>query len=130
MNRNNWGCYVNPALHLAGVDFRDPTPTSGARDQVAFRIAHATTQVSPKAVHYFWAAGWDVPLTDDQMRLLNDTTVRGFKEDEDMLVSIQRRLAADPRGTQYAEVMAMSDQPSVQARRQLQIQLDRERVAT
>lgn len=63
------------------------------------------------------------------MTLLHDTTVKGFKEDEDMLVRIQQRLADGPRGTHFAEVMAGSDQPSVQARRQLQIQLDRERSA-
>lgn len=129
VSRSNWGCYVNPALHLAGVDFHDPTASTGARQNVAFRIAHATTPVSPTAVHYFWAAGWDVPLTASQMTLLHDTTVKGFKEDEDMLVSIQQRLTDDPWGTQYAEVMASADQPSVQARRQLQMQLDRERSA-
>ena len=50
----------------------------------------------------------------------------GFQEDKDMLEAIQAQMLRDPRGLKFPEVMVNSDQPGVQARRQLKAHLDRD----
>ncbi|WP_338759538.1 aromatic ring-hydroxylating dioxygenase subunit alpha [Massilia sp. METH4] len=124
--RVNWGRSLSPALHLAGQDFTDPAPQAGQRRTAAFRVMHATTPISPTRMHYFWMAGWDVPLTQEQRDLMRDTTLLGFKEDKDMIEAIQATITQDPRGLNYPEIMVTSDQSAVQARRQLQIRLARD----
>ena len=124
--RVNWGRSVSQALHLAGQDFTDPNPANGARPRAAFRVLHATTPISPTRMHYFWMAGWDLPLTETQRETMLRTTLAGFAEDKDMLEAIQALMDDDPRGLNYPEVMVASDQPAVQARRQLKRRLDAE----
>ena len=122
--RVNWGRSVSPALHIAGQDFTDPEAAPGTRATAAFRVLHATTPISPTRMHYFWMAAWDLPLTEAQRDTMLATTLVGFQEDKDMLEAIQSLVARDPRGLKYPEVMVNSDQPAVQARRQLKRHLD------
>lgn len=124
--RVNWGRSVSPAVHVAGQDFTDPAPTEAARSTASFRVLHATTPASPTRMHYFWMTGWDLPLTEAQREQMRQTTMAGFQEDKDMLEAIQAQMTRDPRGLAYPEVMVNSDQPAVQARRQLKIRLDQE----
>lgn len=124
--RVNWGRSVSPALHVAGQDFTDPDPGPGARSTATFRVLHATTPASPTRMHYFWMAAWDLPLSDAQRDQMQQTTLTGFREDKDMLEAIQAQMLRDPRGLKFPEVMVNSDQPAVQARRQLKAHLDRD----
>lgn len=125
--RVNWGRSVSPALHLAGQDFTDPAPRPGLRSTAAFRVMHATTPISPTRMHYFWMTGWDLPLTEQQSNAMRQTTLVGFQEDKDMIEAIQATIKRDPRGLHYPEVMVLSDQSAVQARRMLQGRLTQER---
>lgn len=118
--RVNWGRSVSPALHLAGQDFTDPDPVTGARASAAFRVMHATTPISPNRMHYFWMTAWNLPLTEQQRDTMRHTTMIGFQEDKDMIEAIQATIQLDPRGLHYPEVMVSSDQSAVQARRALQ----------
>jgi len=124
--RVNWGRSLSPALHVAGQDFADGNAEPGQRSTAAFRVLHATTPVSPTRMHYFWMAGWDLPLTEQQRDKMLETTLAGFAEDKDMLEAIQVQMTRDPRGLAYPEIMVNSDQSSVQARWQLRRQLDQE----
>jgi len=124
--RVNWGRSLSPALHLAGQDFTDPAPLPGARSTAAFRVMHATTPISPTRMHYFWRAGWNLPLTEGQREGMRQATLVGFQEDKDMLEAIQATILRDPRGLHYPEVMTRSDQSAVQARRLLKIQLEQD----
>lgn len=128
--RINWGRSLSPALHLAGQDFTDPEPLPGARATAAFRVMHATTPISPTRMHYFWMAGWDLPLTEEQREKMRQTTLVGFKEDKDMIEAIQATIARDPRGLNYPEVMVASDQSAVQARRLLQARMAQDNETT
>lgn len=121
--RVNWGRSLSPALHLAGQDFTDPDPLPGGRATAAFRVMHATTPISPTRMYYFWMAGWDLPLTDEQREKMRQTTLVGFQEDKDMIEAIQATISRDPRGLNYPEVMVASDQSAVQARRLLQARM-------
>jgi vanillate O-demethylase monooxygenase subunit len=69
---------------------------------------------------------WNLPLTQAQRDTLLETTLAGFQEDKDMLEAIQSLMGKAPRGLSYPEVMVGSDQPAVQARRQLKRRLDTE----
>lgn len=124
--RVNWGRSLSPALHLAGQDFTDPVPQPGARSTAAFRVMHATTPISPTRMHYFWMTGWDLPLTEQQLDAMRQTTLVGFAEDKDMIEAIQATVDRDPRGLRYPEVMVASDRSAVQARRALQRRLAQE----
>lgn len=125
--RVNWGRYLSPALQHAGQDFTDPSPAPGARERVSFRVLHATTPVSPTRMHYFWFFAFDVPLTPEQVERIVELTVRGFKEDDEMISAVQRMIERDPRGADYPEIMIATDQSAVQARRLLQKRLAKER---
>lgn len=126
--RVNWGRSMSPSLHLAGQDFTDPQPETGGRGSASFRVLHATTPISPTRMHYFWMAAWDLPLSEPQRDQMLRTTLAGFKEDKDMLEAIQAQMIRDPRGLAFPEVMVNSDQPAVQARRQLQRHLDQDAI--
>jgi vanillate O-demethylase monooxygenase subunit len=124
--RVNWGRSVSPSMHVAGQDFTDPEPAPGARGNAAFRVLHATTPISPTRMHYFWMTAWNLPLSEPQREQMLQATLAGFQEDKDMLEAIQAQMTCDPRGLAYPEVMVNSDQPAVQARRQLQRHLNQE----
>jgi phenylpropionate dioxygenase-like ring-hydroxylating dioxygenase large terminal subunit len=126
ISRVNWGRYLSPALQHAGQDFTDPDPQPGARQQVSFRVLHATTPVSPTRMHYFWFFAFDLPLTQDQINRIVALTLKGFKEDDDMISAVQEMMERDPRGVDYPEVMVATDRSAVQARRLLQKQLNAE----
>jgi vanillate O-demethylase monooxygenase subunit len=126
--RVNWGRSISPSLHLAGQDFTDPRPATGERGSAAFRVLHATTPISPTRMHYFWMAAWNLPLSEQQCEQMLRTTLAGFQEDKDMLEAIQAQMIRDPRGLAFPEVMVNSDQPAVQARRQLQRHLDQDAI--
>jgi phenylpropionate dioxygenase-like ring-hydroxylating dioxygenase large terminal subunit len=125
--RVNWGRSISPALHHAGQDFVDPSPSARARDRVAFRVLHATTPVDPTRMHYFWFFGFDLPLTEAQIERIRQITIVGFKEDEDMITAVQEMIQRDPRGVQYPEILLATDRSAVQARRILEKRLERER---
>jgi vanillate O-demethylase monooxygenase subunit len=128
--RSNWGRSLSPALHHAGQDFVDPNPSAGARERVAFRVLHATTPISPSRLHYFWFFAFDMPLSPEVIEKIRQTTIVGFKEDEDMITAVQEMMERDPRGTQYPEILLATDRSAVQARRLLQARLADERAST
>jgi phenylpropionate dioxygenase-like ring-hydroxylating dioxygenase large terminal subunit len=121
--RVNWGRYLSPALQHAGQDFTDPSPPPDARAQVSFRVLHGTTPISPTRMHYFWFFAFDLPLSREQVDRMCEITIRGFKEDDDMISAVQQMIERDPRGAAYPEIMIATDQSAVQARRLLQKQL-------
>jgi phenylpropionate dioxygenase-like ring-hydroxylating dioxygenase large terminal subunit len=127
IERVNWGRYLSPALQHAGQDFTDPNPPTDGRAQASFRVLHATTPINPTRVHYFWFFAFDLPLTGDQVSRICELTIRGFKEDDDMISAVQQMIERDPRGADYPEIMVATDQSAVQARRLLQRQLAAER---
>lgn len=64
--------------------------------------------------------GWTRPDGADRIAAL---TIKGFKEDDDMISAVQQMIERDPRSVGYPEVMVATDRSAVQARRLLQKQL-------
>lgn len=122
-DRENHGSFVSPALQIAAVDLKDPA--TGAITG-RFRVSHATTPVSPTAMHYFWVVGRDHGTDAPSMGALEAITKTGFAEDEAMIEAIQATADRDPRGRSAPEVSVKMDTAGIQARRIVQRWMERE----
>ena len=122
-DRENYGSFVSPALQRAAVDFRDPV-TGATKGR--FRIAHATTPIDGRSMHYFWLLGRDHGTSPEQLKALKDITETGFAEDEEMIEAIQEYADRDPRGAGAPEMSVKMDTAGIQARRIVQRWMDRE----
>lgn len=122
-DRENYGSFVSPALQRAAVDFSDPAT---GKLTGRFRIAHATTPIDHRRMHYFWLLGRDHGKSPEQLEALKQITKIGFAEDEEMIEAIQAIADRDPRGTAAPEVSVKMDTAGIQARRIVQRWMDRE----
>ncbi len=116
-DRDNYGSFVSPALQRAAVDLRDPE-TSEVTGR--FRVAHATTPIDGRSMHYFWVAGRDHGTAPAQMEALAAITRIGFAEDEAIIEAVQAAAERDPRGSAAPEISVRMDTAGIQARRIVQ----------
>lgn len=113
-DRDNYGSFLSPALQRAAVDLKDPL-TGAVTGR--FRVAHATTPIDSKSMHYFWIAARDFGTSPDEMGELEALTKIGFAEDETVIEAIQATADRDPRGTGAPEISVKMDTAGIQARR-------------
>nr|WP_281367449.1 aromatic ring-hydroxylating dioxygenase subunit alpha [Sphingomonas chungangi] len=117
VERTDWGWFMSPAIHVAGIDIVDPSPGAGRRAAFSSRIVHATTPISPTRSHYWWFFAQDYALDDAQVardvRAIVDAT---FEEDKRLLEVIQETISTDVRRDQAVEVSVKADQPGLKAR--------------
>ncbi len=122
-DRNNYGSFVSPALQRAAVDFCDP---NSGDVMGRFRIAHATTPIDNRSMHYFWLLGRDHGKSPKQLDQLKAATIAGFAEDEEMIEAIQAMASRDPRGSNAPEISVKMDTAGIQARRIVKRWMDKE----
>lgn len=125
-DRVDWGRFVSPAVHHAGVDVVDPRPDAGGR-VLHFEITHLTTPESAGRTHYWWSLGHDYgEYTEERRRVLNDLIVATFTQDKDVLEAVQDIIERDERHADSNEVSVTADRPGLQARRILKTLMERE----
>lgn len=124
VNRYNYGSYISPALNVAALDIEDPKPAPGARSQFRFRVIHVTTPESPTRFRYMWFGGFDIPEMDaGDLEYCKTLTEAGFAEDKAIIQAVHNNIMRDPRHLDYPEIIAVTDQAAIQARRKLAAQL-------
>lgn len=127
VDRVDWGTFLSPAAHVAGIDVTDPRPGADGRTSYAFRIMHLTTPIAPDRTHYWWAVSQDYGQHDPEVASATRNIIEvTFDQDKDVLESIQDTVNRSYQGGQANEVSVTSDQPGLQARRILQAMLARE----
>jgi vanillate O-demethylase monooxygenase subunit len=122
-DRENYGAFVSPALQRAAIDFKDP---DSGEVTGRFRVAHATTPIDGRSMHYFWSVARDHGTSREDMNALRQLTEIGFAEDEEMIEAIQAIADRDPRGTSAPEISVRMDTAGIQARRIVQRWMARE----
>lgn len=116
-DRVDWGYFVTPAAHHAGVDLQDPRDVTRQR-ALHFQITHLTTPESKGRTHYWWAVGHDYGnYTDARRAQLTKVIVDTFSQDKDVLEAIQTVIDRDYRHADSVEVSVLADRPALQARR-------------
>ncbi|MBU0602843.1 MAG: aromatic ring-hydroxylating dioxygenase subunit alpha [Gammaproteobacteria bacterium] len=129
-DRVDWGHFVSPAVHHAGVDIVDPRPGREART-LRFQITHLTTPESPGRTHYWYALGHDYgEYTPERCAELTDLIVATFTQDKDVLEAVQDVIERDARHADSVEVSVTADRPALQARRILRAMLESEQGRT
>ena len=127
VNRRYWGTYVSPALQTAGVDIADAAPRApGDRRNYALRLYHATTPIDLGRTAYWWAFSQDYGHGEGAVEKLTQRIGVAFDEDKAILEAAESMVARDARGAGYPEISVFCDQASLQARRLLQLQIERE----
>ena len=125
-DRDNYGSFVSPALQIAAVDFHDPAPAAGERSDFRLRICHATTPAGPDRMHYWWVFARDHGTTPELMKRLRADVLRGFAEDEAIILAVQELTAAYPFTEDQPEVSVKADTAAIQARRAMARWMERE----
>ncbi len=127
VDRYDEGTCFSPAEHVftARIVNRDPAP--GEREEYFVRFHHMTTPESPSAHHYWWVMARDHGLGDDARAWMTAVITAGFEEDRVILEAIQQRLDDCEDPSRLREVSVLADTAGLQARRQLEALLARER---
>ncbi len=124
-DRIDWGTFVLPGVHIAGVELQDPVATGTTR---RFRITHLTTPQSVDRTHYWWALAYDYGSDDpDISRTVQELIAVVFAQDKEMVEAIQEIVTRDARHANSNEVSILSDRPGLQARKITQEMLVAER---
>ena len=117
MDRVDWGSFVSPSTHIAGIDFDDPRPAAAPGTPLMFRIAHLTTPISEDRSHYWWAVGQNYGTGEaDERHGIFTLLEQTFQQDKDMLEAIQSNMRNDRREKADAEVSLVADRPALHAR--------------
>lgn len=125
-DRLDWGRFVSPTVHHAGVDIADPRPGREGRT-LHFQITHLTTPESPGRTHYWYALGHDYgEYTAERSAELTALIVATFTQDKEVLEAVQDIIERDPRHADSVEVSVTADRPGLQARRIVNTLLDRD----
>lgn len=118
VRRTDWGDFVSPALHVAGIDIIDPNPTENSRSEFAARIVHATTPVNATSSHYWWTFSQDYAVSDvDVTTKVAEIIDATFAEDKLLLEIIQNTVDHDIQHDKALEVSLGADRLGLQARR-------------
>jgi vanillate O-demethylase monooxygenase subunit len=119
VKRTDWGEFVSPAIHVAGIDIVDPAPVNG-RTEFASRIVHATTPESPQRSHYWWCISQNYAVDDEAgkaaVKRIIDAT---FAQDKHLLEIIQDTILRDHQHDRAPEVSVEADRQGLQARKVL-----------
>lgn len=114
--RETYGSFVSPALQISSNDLADPSkpdePPMGR-----YRIAHASTPINQRSMHYFWVFGRDHGKGASELDALGSVVRQGFNEDQGILEAIQALADRNPRRGTSGERSVKADTAGVLARR-------------
>ena len=115
-SRETCGSFLSPALQISSNDLFDPSkpdePPMGR-----YRIAHATTPIDQRRMHYFWVFGRDHGRSSSEMDALGNVVKQGFGEDQVILEAVQALADRSPRRGSSGERSVKADAAGVYARR-------------
>ena len=127
VKRTDWGIFVSPAIHVAGIDIEDPSPESQCRSRYSSRIVHATTPESEVRSHYWWVFSQDYAIDDHALQAQVLEVIKAtFAEDKHLLEIIQDTIDRDDRHDTATELSIGADRAGLHARRMLEAALQAE----
>ncbi len=127
VDRHDEGTSFSPAEHVFTARIVDPAPAPGARAEYLVRFHHMTTPETPTSHHYWWVMARDHGLGAAAEAWMEAVITAGFEEDRVILEAIQQRIDDSPDPSRLLEVSVLADTAGLQARRQLEALLARER---
>lgn len=127
VDRYDEGTSFSPAEHVFTARIVNRNPGPGERGEYFVKFHHMTTPESPNSHHYWWVMARDHGLGPAAVEWMTKVITLGFDEDKVILEAIQQRIDSSPDPEALVEVSVLADTAGMQARRQLQALLDRER---
>lgn len=125
-NRLGTGKSMSPAAHESMVAFFDPDNPDHCNGRNFF--AHLTTPIDAGSMHYFYVVGRNFCRDDEVMDQFAEILVKGFREDEDILVKVQDMISRKPRRGSRGERSVKADAAGVEARRAVERWMQRETI--
>lgn len=129
VDRHDEGISHSPAEHVFTARIVDGDPAPGRRAEYFVRFHHMTTPETPSSHHYWWVMARDHGLGDEARAWMSAVITAGFEEDRVILEAIQQRIDDCEDPSRLREVSVLADTAGLQARRQLESLLAREREA-
>lgn len=126
VNMDNWGDFLGPSMVMGALDYEILEPRPGQAAVRNFRIAHATTPIDGRSMHYWWIFGRNFANDQATMEAFAKVVYTGFLQDKTVIEAIQKVYDSDPRPPELLERSVAADRPGVIARRIIDRWLARE----
>ena len=118
VDRQDWGDFWAPSIHVGGTDVLNPDPEPDARKRYNTRIVHAVTPDGRGGSHYWWMVAQDFGADNPEQIAATGAFIHSvFSEDKTVIEAIQEIVDTDVRGSGVVEISTRADEVTVKARR-------------